>query len=206
MAIVTADLMVSLDGFMAGTDVSVSKPGGEGADALHEWIASLASWRERQGLSGGSRDRDSEVIGDWFDATGAVVMGRMMYDTGEAHWGEDPPFRTPVFVLTHRPRPTLVKQGGTSFTFVTEDIRDAVERARAVAGDGNVDIAGGADTVQQALRAGVVDQLRLHVLPVLIGAGLRLFDNLGADRPRLEQVGVAEGAGAAHLTYRVVRP
>jgi dihydrofolate reductase len=204
MPIVTANLMMSLDGFIAGTNISLDKPGGEGADALHEWIASLASWRERQGLSGGSQDRDSEVIADCFDATDAVVMGRMMYDTGEAFWGDDPPFRAPVVVLTHRPRPNLVKQGGTSFTFVTEHIRDAVARARAVAGDKNVDIAGGADTVQQALRAGLVDELRLHVLPVLIGAGLRLFDNLGPDRPRLEQIGVAEGAGAAHLTYRVV--
>ena len=203
MAIVTADLMVSLDGFMAGTNVSVDRPGGEGAEALHEWIASLSSWRERQGLSGGSRDRDSEVIGDWFDATGAVVMGRMMYDTGAAFWGDDPPFRAPVFVLTHRPRPKLVKRGGTSFTFVTEHIRDAVARARAAAGVKNVDIAGGADTVRQALNAGVIDEMRLHVLPVLIGAGLRLFDNLGPEPPRLEQVGVTEGAGAAHLTYRV---
>jgi dihydrofolate reductase len=205
MTLVTAGMMMSLDGFIAGTNISVDRPGGEGAEALHEWIAGLASWRERQGLSGGSRDQDSEIIGDWFDATGAVVMGRTMYDTGEAFWGEDPPFRAPVFVLTHRPRPTLVKEGGTSFTFVTDGIRDAVARAHAVAGGRCVDIAGGADVVRHAMRAGLVDQLRLHVLPVLVGAGLRLLDNLGPERPKLEQTGVAAGAGAAHLTYRIIR-
>ncbi|MBK3579486.1 dihydrofolate reductase, partial [Streptomyces sp. MBT65] len=119
---VTADLAISLDGYIAGTDVTIDNPGGDGAEPLFEWIHGLASWRERQGMTGGVENRDSELMREWFDATGAVVMGRMMYDTGEEFWGADPPFRTPVFVLTHRPRPTLAKEGGTTFTFVTDGI------------------------------------------------------------------------------------
>lgn len=106
-----------------------------------------------------------------------------MYDSGVEFWGDNPPFRTPVFVLTNRPAPTLVKEGGTSFTFVTDGIHSALDQAKAAAGGRNVDIAGGADTVQQYLRARLVDELQLHVLPVLFGAGLRLFDNLGLGAP-----------------------
>jgi dihydrofolate reductase len=202
---VTADMAISLDGYVAGTDVRVENPGGYGAEPLFEWIHDLASWRERQGMTGGRENRDSELMREWFDATGAVVMGRMMYDTGEEFWGADPPFRTPVFVLTHRPRPTLVKEGGTTFTFVTDGIHSALARARAAAGDRNVDIAGGADTVRQCLREGFIDELQLHVVPVLLGDGLRLFEDLGAVRRDLRPIRVVDTPLATHLKYRVVR-
>ncbi|MGJ5831628.1 dihydrofolate reductase family protein [Streptomyces ossamyceticus] len=202
---VTADMAISLDGYVAGTDVRVDNPGGYGAEPLFEWIHDLASWRERQGMTGGRENRDSELMREWFDATGAVVMGRMMYDTGEEFWGADPPFRTPVFVLTHRPRPTLVKEGGTTFTFVTDGIHSALARARAAAGDRNVDIAGGADTVRQCLREGFIDELQLHVVPVLLGDGLRLFEDLGAVRRDLRPIRVVDTPLATHLKYRVVR-
>jgi dihydrofolate reductase len=202
---VTADMAISLDGYVAGTDVRVENPGGYGAEPLFEWIHDLASRRERQGMTGGRENRDSELMREWFDATGAVVMGRMMYDTGEEFWGADPPFRTPVFVLTHRPRPTLVKEGGTTFTFVTDGIHSALARARAAAGDRNVDIAGGADTVRQCLREGFIDELQLHVVPVLLGDGLRLFEDLGAVRRDLRPIRVVDTPLATHLKYRVVR-
>jgi dihydrofolate reductase len=203
---VTTDLMISLDGYVAGPNVRVpDNPGGDGGGRLHEWVAGLASWRERQGLEGGAHNEDSELIREWFDATGAVVMGRTMFDTGEAFWGEDPPFRTPVFVLTHRPRPTEQKQAGTSYTFVTDGIDAALTQATAAAGDRNVDIAGGAATVQQYLRAGLIDELHLHVLPVLMGQGLRLFEHLDAEHVELERVHVIDGPHAAHLKYRVLR-
>ncbi|WP_369386845.1 dihydrofolate reductase family protein [Streptomyces sp. CG1] len=202
---VTADMAISLDGYVAGTDVSVDNPGGNGAEPLFEWIHDLASRRERQGMTGGAENRDSELMREWFDATGAVVMGRMMYDTGEEFWGGNPPFRTPVFVLTHRPRPTLVKEGGTTFVFVTDGIHSALERARAAAGDRNVDIAGGASTVRQFLREGLVDELQLHVVPALLGAGLRLFEGVGTGRRSLEQVRVVETPLATHLKYRFVQ-
>ncbi|KND46329.1 dihydrofolate reductase family protein [Streptomyces stelliscabiei] len=202
---VTVDMAISLDGYVAGTDVTLDNPGGDGAEPLFEWIHELASWRERQGMTGGVENRDSELMRAWFDATGAVVMGRTMYDTGEKFWGDNPPFRAPVFVLTHRPRPTLVKEGGTTFTFVTDGVHSALERARAAAGDRNVDIAGGASTVRQYLREGLVDELHLHVVPVLLGAGLRLFDDLGAVRRDLEPVGVVATPLATHLKYRFTR-
>lgn len=202
---VTADFAISLDGCIAGTGVTVDNPGGDGAEPLFEWIHNLASWRERQGMTGGEENRDSELMREWFDATGAVVMGRTMYDTGEDFWGDNPPFRTPVFVLTHRPRPTLVKEGGTIFTFVTDGIHSALARAKAAAGDRNVDIAGGASTVRQYLAAGLVDELQLHVVPALLGDGLRLFDGTGTARRRVEQIRVVDTPLATHLKYRFVR-
>lgn len=202
---VTADLAMSLDGFVAGTGVSLDNPGGYGAEPLFEWIHNLASWRERQGMSGGEENRDSELMREWFDATGAVVMGRMMYDTGEEFWGDNPPFRTPVFVLTHRPRPTLVKQGGTIFTFVTDGIHSALDRAKAAAGERNVDIAGGASTVRQYLAADLIDELQLHVVPALLGDGVRLLGGLDAGRRTLEVVRVVDTPPATHLKYRFTR-
>ncbi|AIV35843.1 MULTISPECIES: dihydrofolate reductase family protein [unclassified Streptomyces] len=202
---VTADLAITLDGYVAGPNVTLDNPGGDGGEPIFEWIHTLASWRERQGMTGGDENRDSELMREWFDATGAVIMGRMMYDTGEEFWGDNPPFRTPVFVLTNRPRPTLVKEGGTSFTFVTDGIHSALERAKAAAGDRNVDIGGGAHTVRQYLAADLVDELQLHVVPVLLGGGLRLFEGLGARRRDLEQVRVVETPLATHLKYRFVK-
>ncbi|MCQ4205062.1 dihydrofolate reductase family protein [Streptomyces sp. NPDC057362] len=202
---VTADLAITLDGYVAGPNVTLDNPGGDGGEPIFDWIHTLASWRERQGMTGGDENRDSELMREWFDATGAVVMGRMMYDTGEEFWGDNPPFRTPVFVLTNRPRPTLVKEGGTSFTFVTDGIHSALEQAKAAAGDRNVDIGGGAHTVRQYLAADLVDELQLHVVPVLLGDGLRLFEGLGARRRDLERVRVVETPPATHLKYRFVK-
>ncbi|MEU5343963.1 MULTISPECIES: dihydrofolate reductase family protein [unclassified Streptomyces] len=201
---VTADMAISLDGCIAGANVAIDNPGGDGAEPLFEWIHNLASWRQRQGMTGGEENRDSELMREWFDATGAVVMGRMMYDTGEEFWGDNPPFRAPVFVLTHRPRPTLVKEGGTTFTFVTDGVHSALDRAKAAAGDRNVDISGGASTVQQYLREGLIDELQLHVVPALLGDGLRLFEGLGAGR-RIEPVSVIATPLATHLKYRFVK-
>jgi dihydrofolate reductase len=181
MTTVTVDMAISLDGYVAGTDITPGNPGGDGAEPLFEWIHELASRRERHGMTGGRENRDSELMRAWFDATGAVVMGRTMYDTGERFWGENPPFRTPVFVLS------------------------ALDRARAAAGDRNVDIAGGASTVRQYLREGLVDELHLHVSSVLLGAGLRLFEDLGVRRRDLEPVGVVGTALATHLKYRFAR-
>ncbi|WP_134655645.1 dihydrofolate reductase family protein [Streptomyces sp. H23] len=202
---VTADLAITLDGYVAGPNVTLDNPGGNGGEPIFDWIHTLASWRERQGMTGGDENRDSELMREWFDATGAVVMGRMMYDTGEEFWGDNPPFRTPVFVLTNRPRPTLVKEGGTSFTFVTDGIHSALEQAKAAAGDRNVDIGGGAHTVRQYLAADLVDELQLHVVPVLLGGGLRLFEGLGARRRDLERVRVVETPPATHLKYRFAK-
>jgi dihydrofolate reductase len=148
-------------------------------------------------------------------AQGAVVMGRRMFSGGagpweddpnaDGWWGDEPPFRVPVFILTHHAREPVTKQGGTTFTFVTDGIEPALEQARAAAGDRDVLVAGGADAVQQYLRAGLFDELQIHLVPVLLGGGVRLLDNLGA-RVGLELDRVVDSPAVTHLRYRVLRP
>ncbi len=203
MTTVTVDLVVSVDGSMAGPHVHpTDNPGGDGSDRLHLWLAGLASWRERQGMEGGLDDIDSRIIGEWFATTRAVVMGRTMYDSAVDFWGDEPPFRAPVFVVTHRPEASVEKQGGTSYTFVAEGVAAAVEQARAAAGDGNVDVAGGVSVVRQALAAGLVDEVHLHVLPFVIPGGQRWWDAVGP--LDLERIGAVAGGNADHLRYRVL--
>jgi dihydrofolate reductase len=215
MAQVTVDISMSLDGFVAGPNPTLEDPLGQGGERLHEWVLGLATWRERHGLSGGETNADDEVVEESLRNTGAVVMGRKMFSGGEgpweddpnreAWWGDDPPFHVPVFVLTHHARETVTKQGGTTFTFVTEGIEAALEQARAAAGDRDVLVAGGASVVQQALEAGLVDELQIHVAPVLLGDGVRLFDDPGAAQVELEATRVIESTAVTHLRYRVVK-
>jgi dihydrofolate reductase len=131
-------------------------------------------------------------------------MGRRMFDLGEGPWGDEPPFHVPVFVLTNRPRETVDKQGGTTFTFVTDGIESALEQASAVAGDKDVSIAGGANVVQQYLRAALVDEIQVHVAPLLLGDGTRLLDGIGRQL-ELETTRVIDSPGVTHLKYRVVK-
>ncbi|MGZ4354459.1 MAG: dihydrofolate reductase family protein [Gaiellaceae bacterium] len=213
MATVTADLSVSLDGFVAGPDATLEDPLGAGGMQLHEWAFRLAAWRRQHGLEGGETDVDSALVEESLAATGAVVMGRRMFSGGSGPWeqdpnaggwwGDDPPFHVPVFVVTHHPRERLDMQGGTTFTFVTDGVESAVEQARAAAGGRDVSIAGGAAVVQQALAAGLLDELRLDLVPVLLGAGVRLFE--GAAPGRLELAQVIDAPLATHVRYRVLR-
>ncbi|HEV8688224.1 MAG TPA: dihydrofolate reductase family protein, partial [Gaiellaceae bacterium] len=171
---------------------------------LHEWVYGLESWRERHGLGGGTRDQDAEVLDEAFRNLGAVVLGRRMFDLAQG-WGEEPPFHVPVFVLTHRAQDPLVKEGGTTFTFVTDGIESAVEQAKAAAGDKDVSVGGGASTVQQVLNAGLLDEIQIHVVPLLLGDGRRLFDDIGTDIA-LERTRVIESpSGVTHLKFRVVK-
>jgi dihydrofolate reductase len=165
----------------------------------------LASFREIQGLSGGQTNADDEELRQRFAPTGAVVMGRHMFDEGEEPWGDNPPFRMPVFVVTHEARDTLVKEGGTTFTFVTAGIESALEQAKAAAGEKNVNIAGGASTVRQFIKAGLLDELEIHLAPLLFGEGIRLFDNMGPEHIELEPMRVVASPKVTHLRYRVVK-
>ncbi|MEO3770944.1 dihydrofolate reductase family protein [Micromonospora sp. B9E7] len=181
MTKVTAQLSVSADGFYAGPRFDGDGDWMDSAESagffrVTRWVTDGMAWRERQGFAGGEHDTNSTVIAETFEAAGAYVMGRRMADGGEVPWGDEPPFRAPVFVVTHRPRERLLRQGGTSFTFVTDGVASAVEQARAVAGDKNVAVAGGGSLVRQVLKAGLLDELELHVVPVVLGSGLRLFD------------------------------
>ncbi|WP_446212483.1 dihydrofolate reductase family protein [Micromonospora sp. IBSANI012] len=211
MTTVSCQISMSLDGYVAGPDQSRQDPLGRGGLRLHEWFFGLDAWRERHGLAGGERGVDAEVVDEMTRDVGAYVMGRRMFGGGDGPWdldwtgwwGEDPPFRTPVFVLTHHPRETLVMRGGTEFRFVTEGLAAALRQARAAAGDRVVSVAGGASTVNQCLAAGLLDTLQLHVVPIVLGAGERLFEGVGD--PRLEQVSVVAGPTVTHVTYRVRR-
>jgi dihydrofolate reductase len=203
MGKVHADITMSLDGFVAGPNDGPDLPLGEGGERLHEWVFGLASWRKPHGLEGGETGRDSEVLAEAMDENGAVVVGRRMFDNAHG-WGDNPPFHVPVFVLTHEAREPLPKEGGTTFTFVTEGIESALEQARAAAGDRNVAIGGGANTIQQYLAAGLVDELQVHIAPLFLGGGIRLFDELGPEI-ELETTRVIESPKVTHLRFRVVK-
>jgi dihydrofolate reductase len=211
------DISMSLDGFVAGPNQTLEEPLGAGGERLHEWAVAAPSWREAHGLSGGEANVDDEVVQEGLRSTGATVMGRRMFSGGEGTWeddpradgwwGDEPPFHHPVFVLTHHAREPVAKQGGTTFTFVTDGIEVALEQARGAAGDKDVAVGGGADVAQQYLEAGLLDELQVHVAPVLLGDGVRLFGGrLAGTLRELECTRVLESpSGVAHLRYRVVR-
>jgi dihydrofolate reductase len=212
MGKVVLDISTSLDGFVAGPNPSLEHPLGEGGELLHEWAIRLASWRGRHGLEGGETGPDDDLARQTLATAGAVVMGRRMFSGGDGPWeedpnadgwwGDDPPFRVPVFVVTHHARDPLPKEGGTTFTFVTDGVEAAVEQARAAAGDEDVAVGGGASVAQQVLRAGLLDEMQLHLVPVLLGGGTRLLENLSPDRS-LELTQVVDSPAVTHLRYRV---
>lgn len=183
---------MSIDGCIAGPNGGPGNPLGDGGTRLHTWMTSPT-------------ERDREIREAWTSHAGAVIVGRRMFDEGEEPWGDEPPWHLPVLILTHRPRPAETKEGGTTYTFVTDGIESALSQARAVGGDKDVVVAGGAATVAQYLGAGLLDELVVHIAPVVFGSGLRLFDTLGPRRIELEPLQVADSPGAAHLRYRVVR-
>ena len=215
MARLVLDISMSLDGFVAGPNLTLEQPLGEGGERLHEWVVPLASWREPHGLPGGETGPNDDLFAEGIRATGAVIMGRRMFSGGEGPWeddpkadgwwGDDPPFHKPVFVLTHHARETENKQGGTTYTFVTEGIEAALEQARAAAGDKDVLLAGGANVAQEYLKAGLLDELHIHLPPILLGGGVRLFDQLGPDAIELEVTRVIESPSVTHLRFRVVK-
>src|SRR5688500_4809295 len=209
MSPVTCHVSMSLDGYVAGPNPTTEEPLGKGGEGLHEWAFATDSWREQHGREGGERNADAEVIARVTENVGAHIMGRKMFDGGEGPWdeswkgwwGDDPPFHTPVFVLTHHPREPIEMQGGTTFVFVTDGVEAALEQARAAAGERAVAIAGGAAAVQQYLAAGLLDELLLHGVPVMLGGGTRLLDNAGD--PKLEPVEVIASPAVTHIRYRV---
>ena len=202
MGIVTANLAISLDGYAAGTAQSLEHAFGEGADALTAWMFE----RDQPG-----READGELLSRIHAGTGAHVMGRNMFGPGRGAWdqswtgwwGPEPPYHAPVFVLTNHPREPLELEGGTTFTFVTDGIGSALTQARAAAGDRDVEIAGGATTVGQYLAAGLLDELVLHVVPVVIGDGARLWD--GVRDVAMERTEVVISPTVTHLRFRVVQ-
>jgi dihydrofolate reductase len=213
MTIVRAHMTTSLDGFVAGPNQSLDKPFGDGTDRLNDWMFEQAAVRKMFGEAGGATGPSNDVFVERASNIGAVVMGRNMFGGGrgpwateprwDGWWGEEPPYHAPVFVLTHYPRAPQPMKGGTTFHFVTDGIESALRQARGAAGDKDVVIAGGANVIQQVLRAGGLDLLELHLVPQTIGAGERLLDGIPAEM--LEQDRVVPDRGVTHLRYRIRR-
>jgi dihydrofolate reductase len=217
MTLVTAQMSVSLDGYYAGprqgdADASdlqswLNGPEAAGFFRITRWAIDAEAWRQRLGFSGGEQNLNSEIIAETYDSVGAYVMGRRMADGGEIPWGDNPPFRAPVFVVTHRPRPTLQREGGTSFTYVTDGIYSAIEQAREAARDRNVGVAGGGTLIRQVIALGLLDELDLHIAPVILGDGMRLLDHR-LELDTLEGIELTPDRVTAtddvtHLRYRI---
>jgi dihydrofolate reductase len=214
MAKLRLEVSMSLDGFTAGPNQSEEHPLGEGGGQLHEWAFKLAAWREPHGQDGGEVNASTEVLERSLQNIGASVMGRNMFGGGpgpwseeqpwDGWWGDDPPFHTPVFVLTHHAREPLEKQGGTRFFFVTDGIEAALAQAKEAAAGKDVSLGGGANVAQQYLTAGLLDELQLNVVPILLGDGTRLFENLDGVERKLEPVSAIQAPNVTHLKYRVL--
>jgi len=211
---VYAEISTSLDGYVAGPTPTREEPLGQGGERLHEWVIATRAWREAHGMEGGEDNQDSELTRESQSAYGAVVMGRLMFSGGEGPWeqdsnstgwwGDEPPFHVPVFVLTHHAREPL-RLSDTTFTFVTDGIESAIAQAREAAGGRDVQISGGASAIGQALGAGLLDELNIHVAPLLLGDGTPLFGDYTGPQLDLEVTRVLESPAVTHLRYRVKR-
>lgn len=204
-------ISMSLDGYVAGPDQSIKEPLGVGGERLHDWAISLAAWRAAHGMEGGEENESTQVMAESLVGIGATIMGRNMFGghpgpwsssaPWNGWWGENPPFHHPVFVLTHNAREPLVMKGGTTFNFVTEGIESALTQARRAAGSNDVALAGGAQVANEYLRAGLVDEMVLSQVPILLGGGERLFENVGTDLHGLELVRTIAAPGVTHLKF-----
>jgi len=182
-----------MDGFIAGPRDDSNPDRELGAlDILHNWMFS-------------PEGKFEEIKRDRFKDVGAVVMGRRMFNLGEEPWGDNPPFHMPVFVLTHKPKSKLIKEGGTTYTFITDGLESTLKQAKAAAGDKNVMLEGGANAIQQYIKAGLLNEMHLTIVLVLLGEGIRLFENLGMEDIELEKISVTEDPGVTHLRFRVVK-
>jgi dihydrofolate reductase len=208
------NITMSLDGYVAGPNQSVTHPLGEGGEQLHEWAFATRTFRAVHGMEGGATGPDDGVAAEYFQNVGATIMGRHMFGSGGGPWGDNPwkgwwrdnpPVHTPVFVLTHHARDPLEMQGGTIFHFVTEGIHAAIDRARDVAQGKDITLGGGADVAQQYLKAGLIDEMEIHVVPVLLGDGARLFDNTHGQQTAYECVRAVNSPSVSHYKYRLKR-
>jgi dihydrofolate reductase len=202
-------ISMSLDGYVAGPNQSVKEPLGVGGEGLHDWVVALSDWQRMHGKSGGETNASSGVFRESFANLGATIMGRNMFgghpgpwdakSPWQGWWGKNPPFHHPVFVITHHPREPLTLEGGTTFTFVTTGIEDALDQARSAAKGKDVHLGGGAKVAQQYLAAGLVDEMEINLAPILLGGGERLFDRSGTDLHGLELVRTVATPKVVHI-------
>ena len=208
MKLLVSNLSISIDGYAAGPNQSLDDPLGVGGQALHEWLFANRTWRRDHGLPGGEEGLDDHFIAQGDDSIGATIMGRNMFgpirgpwgaERWSGWWGDDPPFHHPVFVLTHHPHPPIEMKGGTTFHFVTDGIEAALERASDAADGGDVKLGGGAATIQQYLRAGLIDEMHMAIVPILLGSGERLFDHLDGGLAGYECVEMVSSPSVTHV-------
>ncbi|MGH7946222.1 MAG: dihydrofolate reductase family protein [Opitutaceae bacterium] len=213
MSKLRCSITTSLDGYVAGPNQSVDHPLGEGGICLHDWALPTKTFRALHGDAGGGETGiNDDVLREGFENVGATIMGRHMFspvrgpwgrNPWKGWWGDNPPFHHPVFVLTHHGREPLAMQGGTTFHFVTDGIESALAQARKAAGGKDVTLGGGANIIQQYLTAGLIDELEIHVVPLLLGGGARLLDHLDVRKFKLAPIRAIDGPGVTHLKYRV---
>jgi dihydrofolate reductase len=193
MSKVTSNISMSLDGFITGPNVRVGNGMGDGGDRLHDWMFDKKT------------ETDAAIVDQIYASTGAVLMGKRMFDVGFEPWGDPPPFGMPVFVVTHQAREPLPMQGGTTYTFVTEGIEAALDQGRAAAADKNIGIWGGANIMREYLKADLLDEMQIHLIPLLLGDGIRLFEDLGPNRIELRRASSIETPSATHFRFEVVK-
>jgi dihydrofolate reductase len=193
MGRVTSNISMSLDGCITGPNVRMGNGMGDGGERLHDWMFDAKT------------EADATIVDEIYASTGAVLMGKGMFEVGFEPWGDPPPFGMPVFVVTHEARDPLPMQGGTTYTFVTDGIEAALERARAAAGDKDVGIWGGANIIGQYLAAGLLDELQMHLVPILLGRGIRLFEDLDPEGIELRKTSSIETPSATHFRFDVVK-
>ena len=200
---VFCSVSMSLDGFIAPE--SPEELMGPQWRELQQWLFPLRFFRENAGLGeGGEEGRDNDIARETFERTGASVMGKRMFEAGEHGWPEEAPFHTPVFVVTHEQRAPWERPGGTTFNFVNDGIESALKQARDAAGDRDVRIAGGGETIVEYVNAGLIDEFSIALSPVLFGTGIRLFEGVDAGRLALEAVRAEPSPRVTHLTYNVL--
>jgi dihydrofolate reductase len=215
MSKLKVNITMSLDGYVAGPNQSVENPLGEGAFHLHDWALPTKTFRSLHGdTNGGETGINDDVLREAFENLGATIMGRHMFgpdrgpwskDPWKGWWGDSPPYHHPVFVLTHHAREPLVMKEGTTFFFVTNGIESALTQARKVARGKDVALGGGANVIQQYLAAGLIDELEIHVVPLLLGSGERLFVNVDPQKVNLQPIRTVAGSGVTHLKYRALK-
>jgi dihydrofolate reductase len=215
MARLRLSITMSLDGYVAAPDQSVSDPLGKGGEKLHDWAFAVRTFRQLHGLDGGETGPNDQAAAESVENIGATIMGRHMFGGGDGPWstnppwkgwwGDNPPYHTPVFVLTHHPRKPLEMEGGTTFHFVTDGIHSALEQAKTAARGKDLALGGGANVAQQYLKAGLLDEMEIHVVPLLLGGGARLFDNTGGRQTAYDCVRVVNSPSVSHYKYRLER-
>lgn len=206
MSKVFFDVGISLDGFIAGPNGGPANPLGDGGIAIHNWMFKQKSFLEHLELKGGEdNNKDNDIITETFNRIGANIMGKRMFIEGESNWPEKAPFGVPVYVLTHQKRDPWERKGGTTFFFTDDNIYDVLERAKKDAGSKDVRISGGAYTIQQYLNAGLIDECSIHQAPIMLGKGVRLFENMDIEKFSFQITDVINSEYVTHLNYKILK-